>query len=72
MSMIKSLEKKLHEAFNPDSLEIINESLIPEEFWNHPTPRLDRAGLISALKEGGSVPGATLGNGGLTISVRSK
>ena len=26
MSMIKSLEKKLHDAFNPDKLEIINES----------------------------------------------
>ncbi len=26
MSMIKSIEKKLHEAFNPDKLEVINES----------------------------------------------
>ncbi len=53
-------------------LEITNEALIPEEFWKHPSPRLDRAGLISALKDGNSVPGAVLGNGGLTISVRSR
>ncbi len=26
MSMIKSLEKKLHDAFSPEKLEIINES----------------------------------------------
>ena len=26
MSVIKSLEKKLHDAFNPDALEILNES----------------------------------------------
>jgi BolA protein len=26
MSIINSLEKKLHTAFNPDSLEIVNES----------------------------------------------
>ncbi|MCP4072467.1 MAG: BolA family transcriptional regulator [Hyphomicrobiales bacterium] len=26
MSIIKSIEKKLHEAFNPDKLEVINES----------------------------------------------
>jgi len=53
-------------------LEIINEGLIPDKFWKHPAPRLDRAGLIGALKEGNSVPGAALGNGGLTISVRSR
>ncbi len=53
-------------------LEITNESLIPEEFWKPQAPRLDRAGLIKALKDGNSVAGAVLGNGGLTISVRSR
>lgn len=53
-------------------LEITNEGLIPDEFWKCQSPRLDRAGLIGALKDGNSVPGAVLGNGGLTISVRSR
>ncbi len=53
-------------------LEITNEGLIPDEFWKRQSPRLDRIGLIGALKNGSSVPGAVLGNGGLTISVRSR
>ncbi len=53
-------------------LEITNEGLIPEEFWKPQAPRLDRAGLIKTLKDGNSVSGALLGNGGLTISVRSR
>ncbi len=53
-------------------LEITNEGLIPEEFWRPQSPRLDRRELINVLKEGNSVPGAVLGNGGLTISVRSR
>ncbi len=53
-------------------LEITNEGLIPEEFWKPQAPRLDKRELINVLKEGNSVPGAVLGNGGLTISVRSR
>ena len=53
-------------------LKITNEGLIPEEFWRPQSPRLDKRELINVLKEGNSVPGAVLGNGGLTISVRSR
>ena len=53
-------------------LEITNDGLIPDEFWKPQSPRLDRKGLIDALKAGNFVAGAVLGNGGLTISVRTR
>ena len=53
-------------------LVVTDEGEIPEDFWKPQTPKLDRQGLINALKAGREVPGATLGNGGMTISVRTK
>jgi hypothetical protein len=53
-------------------LELINETLIPEEFWTPQPPRLNRRDLLNTLKAGDAVPGAVLGNGGMTISVRTK
>jgi len=53
-------------------LELINEALIPEEFWTPQPPRLNRRDLLNTLKAGDAVPGAVLGNGGMTISVRTK
>lgn len=53
-------------------LILVDENEIPSEFWKPQPPKLDRQGLISALKVGRDIPGATLGNGGLTISVRTK
>lgn len=53
-------------------LVVIEEKQIPEEYWKPQPSKLDRQGLISALKDGFDVPGVTLGNGGVTISVRTK
>ncbi len=53
-------------------LVVIEEKQIPEEFWKPQPSKLDRQGLLSALKDGLDVPGVTLGNGGITISVRTK
>ena len=53
-------------------LVVVDEAQIPEAFWRPQAPKLDRQGLIGALKGGRDVPGATLGNGGMTISVRTK
>ncbi len=53
-------------------LVVTDEGEIPEDFWKPQTPKLDRQGLINALKAGREVPGATLGSGGVTISVRTK
>ena len=53
-------------------LVIADEQAIPEEFWKPQPPKLDRQGVLSALKAGREVPGAVLGNGGATISVRTR
>ena len=53
-------------------LVLVNERDIPKDFWKPQPPKLDRQGLIAALKAGRDVPGAALGNGGITISVRTK
>ena len=53
-------------------LQITQEDSIPDIYWRPQPPRLDRKGLIEALKDGGAVPGAVLGNGGMTISVRTR
>lgn len=47
------------------------EADIPSQFWKPQPPKLDKAALLKALKEG-PVSGATLSNGGETLSVRVK
>jgi hypothetical protein len=56
----------------PPSLVITDEQEIPHAFWKPQPPKLDRQGLSAALREGQTVPGAILGNGQTTISVRTR
>jgi hypothetical protein len=49
-----------------------DETEIPRDFWKLQPPKLDRQGLTAALRRGQSVPGAVLGNGQATISVRTR
>ena len=53
-------------------LVVTDEGEIPERFWKPQPAKLDRQGLLTALKAGREVPGVVLGNGGVTISVRTK
>ena len=50
-------------------LVVVDETLIPEEFWRPQAPKLDRQWLLAALKNGRSVPGAELGNPEPTLAV---
>jgi hypothetical protein len=52
------------------ALLVDDESAVPEKYWKPQPDKLDRSGLITALKAGESISGAILGNGGVTISVR--
>jgi hypothetical protein len=54
------------------SLVITAEAEIPQDFWKPQPAKLDRQGLTAALRGGRSVPGAVLGNGQATISVRTR
>lgn len=55
-------------------LIVINEADIPTKFWveqERPAPKLDKKALRAALDES-VIPGATLDNGSLSLSVRRK
>jgi hypothetical protein len=54
----------------PPGLEITDEAKIPSKFWKPQDPKLDRNAVKTALKEGEEVPGATLGNGGISLQIR--
>lgn len=54
----------------PQSVVANEEADIPSEFWKAQPPKLDKAALLKALKSG-PVKGASLSNGGETISIRT-
>jgi hypothetical protein len=56
----------------PAPLMVIDEAKIPGEFWKPQPAKLDRRGLAAALGSGQAVAGAILGNGGVTLAVRTR
>ena len=54
----------------PRPLVISDDREIPETYWKSQDPKLDRKRLIADLKSDETIPGACLGNGGVTVSVR--
>lgn len=56
----------------PPAVILTEEDKIPSEYWKPQSPKLDRQSLLATLREGQPVPGAILGNGGSTVSVRVK
>ena len=56
----------------PPSLLVNDEAQIPEGFWKPQPPKLDKRAVIAALTSGQDVPGAVMGNGGTTLTVRVK
>ncbi len=55
---------------SPPPLVVADEDAIGEAYWKAQPPKLDRRKLLDDLKAGAEVPGACLGNGGQSISVR--
>jgi hypothetical protein len=54
------------------SLVVVAEDQIPVDYWVPQPPKLDRQSLLIALKRGGEVAGAQLGNPKPTLAVRTK
>jgi Siphovirus Gp157 len=54
------------------ALVVTSEDNIPEDFWFPQPPKLDRQGVLAALKSGKIIEGAALNNPAPTISVRTK
>ena len=53
-------------------LIIVADDLIPESYWVPQPPKLDRQSLLGALKRGGEVAGAQLGNPKPNLALRTK
>lgn len=72
------LEKILEPDFtvslrvSPPGVAVTNEAEIPEPYWIPQAPKLDRKGILDALKTGIRVPGATLTNSKVSLAIRSK
>ena len=56
----------------PPSLHVIDEDVVPDNFWNPQPPKLDRQALLAHLKANQSIPGVSLNNGAQTVSIRTK
>ena len=70
---IKRLETPLATASLravPPKAEIIDEAAIPARFWKPQEPKLDKRAVLDALKSKEPVPGASLSNGGMTVSIK--
>jgi len=54
------------------ALEVVAEDQIPAAYWKPQLPKLDRQGLLAALKAGTTIEGAELAPACLQLSVRTK
>ena len=54
------------------TLEVVEENNIPAAYWKPQPPKLDRQGLLTALKGGTAIEGATLAPSQFQLSVRTK
>lgn len=54
------------------ALVVVAEGDIPEGYWILQPPKLDRQGVVAALKAGTAVAGAALNNPAPTLSVRTR
>ncbi len=54
------------------SLVVVDETAIPEQFWEPQPPRLKRQDLVVELKHGSEIPGVQMSNPEPVLSVRSR
>ncbi len=54
------------------TLEVVEETKIPAAYWMPQPPKLDRQGLLAALKAGTTIEGVVLEPAHLQLSVRTK
>lgn len=51
---------KIRLTMNPPSVNVVDENLIPMDFYTMPEPALSKSAILDALKRGIEVPGAEL------------
>ena len=57
---------------SPPAVAVVNEAEIPEPYWIPQPPKLDRKGVLDALRTGTHVPGAAFTNAKVSIAIRTK
>ena len=57
---------------SPPGVAVTNEAEIPEPYWIPQPPKLDRKGILDALKTGTRIPGATFTNSKVSLAIRTK
>jgi hypothetical protein len=70
MAKIQTEDFTLSLRQGPPRLDVTDQEKIPSEFFIPQPPRLDRTGLINALKRGDVIPGSILISGEMHIAVR--
>ena len=54
------------------TVEIVAEDKVPAAYWKPQPPKLDKQGVLAAMKAGSTIEGATLHPGKVQLSVRTK
>lgn len=57
---------------SPPAIAVVNEAEIPEPYWIPQPPKLDRKGVLDAMKSGTRVPGTTYANSKVSLAIRTK
>lgn len=57
---------------SPPALDVVSEDKIPAAYWKPQPPRLDRQGLLAALKGGSLVDGVSIASPSPQLSIRTK
>ena len=70
LKAIKAPDFTLSLRTGSPALVVIDESAIPEPYWEPREPRLNRLQLLAKLKAGAEVPGVQLSNPEPVLSVR--
>ena len=58
-------------AVKPKAI-VTEEADIPTDYWKPQAPKLDLTALSAALRDGAEIPGATLSNGSITVTIRKR
>ena len=73
MGEIKTLETPtctLTLSKRPPKIIVVDESAIPTEYFKARDPALDKKALLEALRDGQKIPGATLSNPSMSLTIR--
>lgn len=57
---------------SPPGVDVVAEDLIPPAYWKPQPPKLDKLGILAALKSGTQIEGAVMAAPKLQLNVRTK